>query len=214
MTMKTRNTCIAAAIFAAMACSAAHAQVLGGGSLSGGLDGTLGGGLHDTRVLTNGNAAGSFGGELDTGSVASRAMGRARGAADQATTRARSASANARTRAQSTVSSARDTSANVATSTVDAAHSAKDSAAAQLDSASVATGADSSTNQHLAFDNVTSDVTGSASGNASASRKGVVADAAADADAIASIDAPKQDAPVAAAQQDEPKEPKKNTSNR
>jgi hypothetical protein len=113
MTMKTRNTCIAAALLAVMACSAAHAQVLGG-NVGGALNGTLGGGLHDTSVLTNGNANGSFGGELDTGSVTSRTMGRARGAADQTTRRARNAGANVRNRAESTVSSARDTSTNVA----------------------------------------------------------------------------------------------------
>jgi hypothetical protein len=55
-------------------------------------------------------------------------------------------------------------------------------------------------------------VTGAAAGNASASRQGVVADAAADADAIASMDTQKKDAPPAS-QPADPKEPKKNTSN-
>src|SRR5689334_11688548 len=55
MTMKTRKTFSAIAIVAVMGCSAAHAQVLGG-NVGGALNGTLGGGLHDTSVLTNGNA--------------------------------------------------------------------------------------------------------------------------------------------------------------
>ena len=115
--MKTRKTFIAAAIVAVMACSAAHAQVLGGGNIGGALNGTLGGGLHDTSVLTNGSANGSFGGQLDSGPTLDSTMGRARGAADQTTRRARNAGANVRNRTESTVTGARDTSANVASST-------------------------------------------------------------------------------------------------
>jgi hypothetical protein len=175
MTMKTRNTFSAVAIVAVMACSAAHAQVLGG-NVGGALNGTLGGGLHDTSVLTNGNANGSFGGEFDTGPT----IDRARGAADQTTRRARNAGANVRNRAQSTVASARDTSTNAATSTVAAAQAAKSE---HVD-----------TKKDLApkLDSVTNDVSGSASGDASASRDGVVAEAAADATGVARMDAKKQ----------------------
>jgi hypothetical protein len=174
MTMKMRKTFSAAAIVAVMACSAAHAQVLGG-NVGGALNGTLGGGLHDTSVLTNGSANGSFGGELDTGST----IGRARGVADQTTSRARSASANVRNRTESTVAGARETSANVASSTVAAAETAKSE---QVD-----------TKKDLApsLDSVTHDVSGSTSGNASASRDGVVAEATADATAAAGMDARK-----------------------
>jgi hypothetical protein len=181
MTMKMRKTFSAAAIVAVLACSAAHAQVLGG-NVGGALNGTLGGGLHDTSVLTNGNANGSFGGELDTGP----AFDRVHGAADQTTRRARNAGANVRNRTESTVASARDTSANVVTSTAAAAKKDAD-AAPKLDS-------------------VTSDVNGSASGNAAASRDGVVADAAADAAGVASLDTKKQqDATPAPAPQPAPR---------
>ena len=75
--MKTRKTFSAVAILAVMACSSAHAQVLGG-NVGGALNGTLGGGLHDSSVLTNGGASGSFGGQFDTGSTLDSTMGRAR----------------------------------------------------------------------------------------------------------------------------------------
>jgi hypothetical protein len=180
LTMKTRKTFIAAAIVAVMGCSAAHAQVLGGGNIGGALNGTLGGGLHDTSVLTNGSASGSFGGQLDSGSTLDSTTGRARGVADQTTRRARTAGANVRNRTESTVTSARDTSANVASSTAAAVETAKSE---QVDS-----------KKDLApkLDDVSSDASGSASGNASASRDGVVAGAAADATGVASMDAKKQ----------------------
>ena len=82
--MISRKTCSAAALVAVMACSAAHAQVLGG-NVGGALNGTLGGGLHDTSVLTHGGASGSFGGQLDTGSTLDATTGRARGVAAGAT---------------------------------------------------------------------------------------------------------------------------------
>ena len=178
--MKTRNTCIAAAILAVMTCSAAHAQVLGG-NVGGALNGTLGGGLRDTSVLTDGSATGSFGGELDTAST----IDRTRDVADQTTRHARNTSAKVRNRAESTVTSARDTSANVVSSTAAAAQTAK--------SEHVDTKKDLASN----LDSVAGDMNGSASGNASASRKGLVAEAAADADAATSIDAPQKDAPPA-----------------
>jgi hypothetical protein len=175
MTMNTPKTLIAAAIVAVMGCSAAHAQVLGG-NVGGALNGTLGGGLHDSSVLTNGSASGAFGGELDTGST----FGRARGVADQTTQHARNAGAKVRNRTESTVTSAGETSANVASSTVAAAQTAKSE---QVDS-----------KKDLApsLDDVTHDVNGSASGNASASRDGVVAEGAADATTVAGLDAKKQ----------------------
>ena len=119
--MKMRNTFSAAAIVAVMACSAAHAQVLGG-NVGGAVNGALGGGLRDTSVFGNGNAAGSFGGELDTGSM----VRKTRGAADDTTRRARNVGANVRNRTESTVATAHDTSANVATSAAAAAHTAKE----------------------------------------------------------------------------------------
>lgn len=170
--MKTRNTFSAAAIVAVMTCSAAHAQVLGG-NVGGALNGTLGGGLRDSSVLTHGGADGSFGGELDTGSM----LHKTRGAADETTRRARNVGTNVRNRTESTAASARDKSATAASSAASTAHAAKDSTVSKLDAASLSTGAD---------------------GNASASRKGLVAEAAADANGAAGIDAKKdvqQDAP-------------------
>ena len=195
--MKTRKTFIAAAIVAVMACSAANAQVLGG-NVGGAVNGALGGGLRDTSVFGNGNAAGSFGGELDTGST----LRRTRGMTDDVTDRASRVGGKVRNRAESTVVTARDTSANVATSAAAAAHSAKDqqvrnttavagSTASQLDATSLSTGAEGAASHSAVIDNITSDVDGSASGNASASRDGVVADAVADGSAATSL-APKK----------------------
>lgn len=139
--MKMRNSCSAIAILAVMACSAAHAQVLGG---------SVGGALH-----------GSFGGELDSRSTLDSTFGRARAAADQTTGRARDLGANARNRTESTVTNARERGEKVAASTVTAAKAAK--------------------SEHV-----------DASGNASASRDGIVAEAAADASAAASLDTKKK----------------------
>ena len=94
--MNMRKTFSAAAILAVLACSAAHAQVLGG-SVGGAVNGALGGGLRDTSVFGNGNADGTLGGELDTGSM----IERTRGAADQTTGRARNVGTNVRNRAES-----------------------------------------------------------------------------------------------------------------
>jgi hypothetical protein len=187
MTMKTRNTCIAAAIFAVMACSAAHAQVLGG-NVGGALNGTLGGGLHDTSVLGNGSANGSFGGELDSGSITHSTMGRARDMTDATTRRARNVGANVRNRTESTVTSARETSANATTSTVAAAQAAKSEHV------------DAKKDLVPKVDSVTGDVSGSASGNASASRDGVVAAAAGDATGVTSLDTQKKQTTAAVAE--------------
>ena len=192
--MKTRKTFSAAALVAVMACSAAHAQVLGG-NVGGAVNGALGGGLRDTSVIGNGNAAGSFGGELDTGSV----LRKTRGAADNTTRRARNVGANVRNRTESSVATAHDTGANVASSAAATAHATKeqqsrnttavaDSAASQLEATSLSTGTEGAASHSAAIGNVTGDVSGSASGNGSASRKGIVAEAAADADAAASVD--------------------------
>ena len=171
--MKTRKTVIAAAIVAVLSCSAAHAQVLGGG-VGGAVNGALGGGLRDTSVMGNGNANGSFGGELDTGSM----IQRTRGAADQTTRRARNVGANVRNRTESAVATAHDTSANAATSASAAANATKSTAVQQepkkLDLAPK-------------LDNVAGDASTSASGNASASRRNVAADVAADSAAAASV---------------------------
>jgi hypothetical protein len=217
MTMKTRKTFIAAAIVAVLSCSAAQAQVLGG-AVGGAVNGTLGGGMRDTSVFGNGNAAGSFGGEIDTGSM----IQRTRGTADQTTRRARNAGANVRTRAESTVATARDTSANVGTSAAAAAHAAKDenvrnttsvagATASQLDATSLSTATEGAASHSSVIespieaqqspkgldlpkvDSIAADADGSASGNASASRRSVAADVAADGSASASAGS-KQDA--------------------
>ena len=216
--MKTRKTFIAAAIVAVLSCSAAHAQVLGG-AVGGAVNGALGGGLRDTSVFGEGNAAGSFGGELDTGSM----INRTRGAADQTTRRARNVGANVRNRTESTVATAHDTSANVASSAAAAAHAAKDdqmrsttavagATASQLDATSLSTATEGAASHSSAieptlvpqqnqkeldlapkFDSVTGNANGSASGNASASRRSVAADVAADSSASASVDSKKKD---------------------
>ena len=214
--MKTRKTFIAAAILAVLSCSAAHAQVLGG-AVGCAVNGTLGGGLRDTSVFSNGNAAGSFGGELETGSM----IQRTRGAADQTTRRARNVGANVRNRTESTVATAHDTSANVATSAASAAHAAKDqqvrsatnvagATASQLDATSLSTATEGAASHSSVIespveqqnpegpdlpklDSVATDANGSASGNASASRRGVAADVDADGSASASASTKKED---------------------
>jgi hypothetical protein len=176
--MKTRKTFIAAAIVAVMACSAAHAQVLGG-NVGGAVNGALGGGLRDTSVVGNGNVAGSFGGELDTGST----LRKTRGMSDDVTGRARNAGTKVRNRTESTVATAHDVGAKAATSTVAAAHSTKD----QVDAAKLSTAAEGAASHSAAAGNIAGDVDGSASGNASASREGVVAGAVADSSATANL---------------------------
>jgi hypothetical protein len=217
MTMKTRKTFSAAAIVAVLSCSAAHAQVLGG-AVGGAANGALGGGLRDTSVFSNGNAAGSFGGELDTGSM----IQRTRGAADRTTQRARNVGANARNRAASTVATAHDTSANVASSAASAVHAAKDqqtrsatnvagATASQLDATSLSTATEGAASHGSVIespveqpqspkgldlpkvDNVATDANGSTSGSASASRRSVAADVAADGSTSASAGAKKED---------------------
>jgi hypothetical protein len=195
LTMKIVKTFSAAAIVAVMACSAAHAQVLGG-AVGGGLNGAASGGLRDTSVLTNGRATGSLSGEFDTGS----AIRKTQDTADRTTRRARNVGANVRSRTESTVSSALETSADVATSAAAAAHAAKDQEINAGTEAAVSHSSVIEPQQDLVpnMDRVTSDVDGSASGNASASRKGIVADAAADGSAAAGL-ASKKDASTEAA---------------
>jgi hypothetical protein len=216
MTMKTRKTFIAAAIVAVLSCSAAHAQVLGG-AVGGAANGALGGGRGNSSVFGGGNAAGSFGGELDTGSM----IHRTRGVADQSTQRARSVGTNVRNRTESTVATAHDKSANVATSAAAASQAAKDeqmrnttnvagATASQLNATSLSTGTEGAASHSSViespvepqsspkaldvpkFNSVATDANGSASGNASASRRSVAADVAADGNAAASFDS-KQD---------------------
>ena len=214
--MNMRKTFSTAAILAVLACSAAHSQVLGGG-VGGAVNGALGGGLRDTSVFGNGNANGTLGGELDTGSM----IDRTRGAADQTTGRARNVGTNVRNRTESTVATAHDTSANVATSAGAASQAAKDeqmrnttsvagATASQLNATNVSTGTEGAASHSSVIespierqqspqsldlpklDSVAADGNGAASGNASASRRGVDADVAADGNASASV-ASKQD---------------------
>lgn len=211
--MKTRKTFIAAAIVAVLSCSAAHAQVLGG-AVGGAANGALGGGLGNSSVFGRGNAAGSFGDEIDSGSM----IHRTRGVADQTTQRARNVGTNVRNRTESTVATAHDASANAATSTAAAARTAKGeqmrnatnvagATASQLNATSLSTATDGAASHGSSiespveprqtpkgldvpkFDSLASDANGSASGNASASRRGVAADVAADGNAAASFDA-------------------------
>jgi hypothetical protein len=194
MTMNMRKTFSAAAIVAVLACSAAHAQVLGG-SVGGAVNGALGGGMRDTSVFGNGNASGALGGQLDTGSL----IDRTRGAADQTTHRARNVGANVRNRAESSVTTARDTGAN----TRDTSANIVSSTASQLDTTTVSSATQAAASHGTALgstasestasepqqdekslelapslsgggatqlDRVTGDANGSASGRASASR--------------------------------------------
>jgi hypothetical protein len=146
MTMKTRKTFIAAAIVAVLSCSAAHAQVLVV-QWAARPTARSGGGIGNSSVFGGGNAAGSFGGELDTGSM----IHRTRGVADQTSQRARNVGTNVRNRTESTVATAHDKSASVATSAAAATQAAKDqqmrnttnvagATASQLDATSFSTG--------------------------------------------------------------------------
>jgi len=210
--MNMRKTFSAAAILAVLACSAAHAQVLGGG-LGGAVNGALGGGIGDSGVFGNGNASGTLGGQLDTGSM----IERTRGAADQTTGRARNVGTNVRNRAESSVATARDASSNAR----NASANVVSSTASQLDTTTVSSAAEAAASHGTALgstsespqqdekslelapslsgngasqlDRVTGDANGSAAGRASASRRGVAADAAAAADASASVAEKKQD---------------------
>ena len=208
--MNMRKTFSAAAIVAVLACSAAHAQVLGGG-VGGAVNGALGGGLRDTSVFGNGNASGTLGGQLDTGSM----IDRTRGAADQTTRRARNVGANVSNRAESSVATARDAGGNAR----NASTNVVTSTASQLDTASLTSATETAASNSTALtpaaepqqdekslelapslsgsgasqlDRVTGDANGSASGRASASRRGVAADAAAAANASAGVE-PKQE---------------------
>lgn len=213
--MNMRKTFSAAAIVAVLACSAAHAQVLGGG-LGGAVNGAVNGGLGDTSVFGNGNANGAFGGELDAGST----LRRTRDATDQTTRRARNAGTRVRNRTESSVAAAHDTSANVASATasqLDATNVAT-ATASQLDATSVSSATETAASQSSALgstsdaqqdqqelslapafdsssqlDGITGNANGSASGRASASRRGVAADAAGGANASASVNEKKQD---------------------
>jgi hypothetical protein len=208
MTMNMRKTFSAAAIVAVLSCSAAHAQVLGGG-LGGAVNGAIGGGLGDTSVFGNGNASGAFGGELDAGST----LRRTRDVADQSTRRARDVGTKVRNRAESSVAATHDTSANVASATasqLNAANVASATEAAASQSSALGSTADAPQDQqelNLAptvggasaldstaqLDGITGNANGSASGRASASRRGVAADAAAAADASAKVHEKKQE---------------------
>jgi hypothetical protein len=111
--MKTRISFIASVIVAALNCTLADAQVLGG-NVGGAIGGTLSGGMRDTSVLTRGHAQGAFGSEVDTRSL----MRTTRGTAGAV-----------RNRAESAVATSRETSAKATTS---AAASATQTAAPKL----------------------------------------------------------------------------------
>jgi len=209
--MNMRKTFSTAAILAVLACSAAHSQVLGGG-VGGAVNGALGGGLRDTSVFGNGNANGTLGGELDTGSM----IDRTRGAADQTTGRARNVGTNVRNRAESSVAAGRDGAGQTPNTRSNAAHTTacpqgtttrscateaatshstalgSTSESPQQDEKSLELAPSLSGNGASQLDRVTGDANGSASGRASASRQGVAADAAAAGNAAAGVE-PKQD---------------------
>jgi hypothetical protein len=116
MIMKTRTVILGIAMVAALNCTIAQAQVLGGGvggALGSNVGGTMSGGMRDVSVLGSGNAGGSLSGDLDTG----RLHRTARGAPDRTTDRVRNTTPGVRDRAQSTAGNARHASANVAAST-------------------------------------------------------------------------------------------------
>ena len=215
--MKTRKTFSAAAIVAVLSCSASNAQVLGG-AVSGAANGALGGGLGNSSVFGGGNAAGSFGGELDTGSM----IHRTRGVAEQTSQRARNVGTNVRNRTESTVATAHEESANAASAAAAAAQTAKGeqmrnttnvagATASQLNATSLSTGTEGAASHSSViespvepqqtpkaldvpkFDTVATDANGSASGNASASRRSVAANVAADGNAAANFDSKQDD---------------------
>ncbi|HKU16866.1 MAG TPA: hypothetical protein VJQ52_20905, partial [Steroidobacteraceae bacterium] len=163
------------------------AQVLGGGgSLGGAVNGALGGGLHDSSVFGNANAAGSFGGELDTGST----LRKTRGVADRTTDRVHDVGANARSKTKSTVAGVRDRTESSVSSVRDTSANVAASAAASTESAAnQSTAVEPQPKLAPNLDALASDVSGSgaASGNASASRRGIAAEAAADGNASASV---------------------------
>ncbi len=107
--MKTRSMLIGVAMAAALNCAAVDAQVLGGGSIGGGLGGTLSGGMRDMNVMTQGAMNGSLGADFDTGSLRRTT----RGTAERATDRVRDTSGAVKDRATTKVDQARDTTAAV-----------------------------------------------------------------------------------------------------
>ena len=68
--MSIRTKLLPAAIFAVLGCASAQAQMLGGNA---GLGGSLAGGLRNPAAMTEGAGNGSFGADLDTGSLRHRA---------------------------------------------------------------------------------------------------------------------------------------------
>ena len=66
--MKTRMVLSGLALCGLLS-GVANAQVLGSGSLGGGLGGAVSGGMRDMSVLTQGNGQGAFGADLETGAL-------------------------------------------------------------------------------------------------------------------------------------------------
>lgn len=123
---------IGTAVAAVLSAAAVNAQVLGG-SVAGGLGGTLSGGMRDMNVITHGSGDGSFGGGLEAGSlhrsttdITGRTTNIVRNTAGTARERTRSGlnSARAKTEfaANAAASAAADTtsSATAATRQIDA----------------------------------------------------------------------------------------------
>lgn len=100
--MKTRFVLIGAAMTAALNCAAVNAQVLGG--VGGGLGGALSGGMRDMSMATRGTLNGSFGADLDTGSLRRTT----RDTAGRVTNRVQNTTSNVRDRAAGKVGDARD----------------------------------------------------------------------------------------------------------
>jgi hypothetical protein len=160
---------IGAAVAAVLGCASANAQVLSGG-LGGSVGGALSGGMRDTGVMTHGSGNGSFGTDLDAGSLrrnTSDITGRA-------TNRVRNTADVARDKAHSTVSTVRDESAGVAGAASSQAQTAA-SATRNIDAATSAAGSLAST------------------ANANGGKASGALDATHDQQLLAPVDAPQMD---------------------
>jgi hypothetical protein len=131
MIMKTRTLLMSAAIAAVLNIAPVNAQILGGNA-TGGLGGTLSGGTRDMSAITRGGANGSFGGELDAGSLSRTTSG----VTDRAGNRVHDTAGAARTRTRSKLGevqgaskSAANASANAAGNTLSATRNIESTAA-------------------------------------------------------------------------------------
>jgi hypothetical protein len=113
MNMNTRKLVLNVAMLAALSCTTAHGQVLGGnigGGLGGTLNGTLGGGAGE--LTSRGGVAGSLSGDMD----AHELRRTTRGTVHRSVDRVRDAGSTVGNRAGRTLQSARSTTANAAAS--------------------------------------------------------------------------------------------------